>query len=87
MRLMTKVLLGIVATGTVVAVAMTGTVGASHSAKSIDSAATAATMAVPVSARIETSPITPAEVLPTAGASEVGYFIGTGDGNGVWVQR
>ena len=83
MRLSTKVLLGIVATGTVVAVAMTQTVHASRSIKPVEGAAvTAQTPAL--ASRIETSPITAAEVVPVTIGSEVGYFIGTADGNGYW---
>jgi len=87
MRLMTSVLLGIVTTGIVVAVAMTGTVYASRSLKPAEGAAISTKVTAPVTPRVETRPITFAEVLPAAAASEMGYFIGTGDGNGIWIQR
>ena len=85
MHPLTKVLLGVVGTASVIAIATTGTVYASR--QHIDDTAIKVAAPRPVSARIETQPIAFSEVLPASAHSEVGYFMGTADGNGIWVQR
>jgi hypothetical protein len=87
MRPMTKMLVGIVATAAVVAVATTGTVYANRSGKPVDAADITAKGAAPTASRTEIRQPTYAEIMAAAVASEAGYFIGTGDENGLWIRR
>jgi len=85
MRPMTQAILMLAASVAIVAVATTGTVYANRSHHVIETAVTAARQPVP--ARVDTRSITFSSVLPSAADTESGLFIGTGDGNGIWVQQ
>ena len=93
-----KVLLGFLATCCLLAVAIAGsvragetdeTISASVTAQALYSEAIAIADQRPVEVTASIDPLS--QALTTARSpvaqSDIGYFVGTGDGNGAWIQR